>query len=87
MPKTSTTRRNHMADEILEKAASLFDERGYGNTPLQDIADAVGIARPSLYHYFRSKEVLLTTLVGRSTDSREEVAARVRAMEGSPGTG
>jgi AcrR family transcriptional regulator len=77
-------RHRHVADEILEKAAVLFDEQGYGQAALQDIADAVGIARPSLYHYFRSKEDILAALVDRATATREEILEQVRGTEGDP---
>jgi AcrR family transcriptional regulator len=74
-------RHRHIADEILEKAAVLFDTQGYGQAALQDIADAVGIARPSIYHYFRSKEDILSVLVDRTTESREAIVRAVRATE------
>ncbi|HET6952478.1 MAG TPA: TetR/AcrR family transcriptional regulator [Acidimicrobiales bacterium] len=74
-------RHRHIAEEILDKAAVLFDTQGYGQAALQDIADAVGIARPSIYHYFRSKEEILSVLVDRTTGSREEIVRTVRAME------
>jgi AcrR family transcriptional regulator len=37
----------------------LFDQSGYHQTSMQEIADAVGIRKPSLYHYFKSKDELL----------------------------
>lgn len=44
---------------VLEAAAALFDERGYHATSLRDIADEAGLAKATLYHYFRSKDELL----------------------------
>jgi TetR/AcrR family transcriptional regulator, cholesterol catabolism regulator len=45
--------------EILDAAARVFHERGYESTSIQDIADAVGILKGSLYYYIESKEDLL----------------------------
>lgn len=39
-----------------------FAERGYRGTSIQDIADALGIAKGSLYFYFKSKEDLLVSI-------------------------
>jgi len=84
MSKSPTVRHQQVAEDILAKAGTLFDELGYGRTSLQDIADAVGIARPSLYHYFRSKEEILAVLVERTTLSREVIADEVARMEAPP---
>jgi AcrR family transcriptional regulator len=45
--------------EIVGKAAELFDARGFHATSMEDIADAVGLRKPSLYHYFKSKDEIL----------------------------
>jgi AcrR family transcriptional regulator len=45
--------------EIISTAARLFDEAGYANTSMEDLAKAVGIAKPTLYHYFGSKDEIL----------------------------
>lgn len=48
--------------EIVHCAAARFDARGYHRTSMEDIADAVGIRKPSLYHYFKSKEDILISI-------------------------
>jgi AcrR family transcriptional regulator len=41
----------------------LFAERGYDATSVRAIVEAAGVAKPTLYYYFRSKEGLASALV------------------------
>lgn len=45
--------------EILRAAARIFSELGFRQATLEDVAGALGMTRPSLYHYARSKDILL----------------------------
>src|SRR5579859_6755644 len=59
----ASTRRALVEQEIYEQATRLFALRGFAGTSIQDVADAVGLTRPALYHYVKSKEELLSKLV------------------------
>lgn len=48
---------------ILLAASELFARRGYFGTSTRDIADAVQIKQPSLFHHFDAKHVIFRTLV------------------------
>jgi AcrR family transcriptional regulator len=47
---------------ILRAAARLFRERGFEQTRLTDIADALNITKPALYYYVGNKEEILITI-------------------------
>jgi AcrR family transcriptional regulator len=55
-PTTAADRRRAA---IIALAAKLFDEHGYANVSMEQIALAAGLAKPSLYHYFRGKDEIL----------------------------
>jgi AcrR family transcriptional regulator len=50
-------------EAIIAAAASVFRTKGYHAATMQDIADAVGILKGSLYHHFASKDELLHLIV------------------------
>ena len=44
---------------ILNQAAQLFARQGYAATSMNEVAQACGLSKPAIYHYFRDKYALL----------------------------
>ena len=78
---------------VIALAADLFDRGGYASISMEQIAAAAGIAKPTLYHYFRSKDEILRgvhesfigTLLERQDErvlvpSKEEQEQRQRSV-------
>src|SRR5262245_45693763 len=84
-------------ERIVAVAAAIFAREGYRNTDIQDVADALGIGKGSIYRRFPSKQDLFLAAVdsGMSelrdrvhaaadaeTDPLEQIRAAVRAYLG-----
>ncbi len=52
-------------DEVLNRAMLLFWRRGFGATSMQDIAQATGVLRGSLYHAYGDKQALFLKIYER----------------------
>lgn len=50
--------RDEVRKKIIATAHTIFHEKGYTNTTMADIATALGVTKPTLYHYFDAKEDL-----------------------------
>jgi len=71
-------------DRILDNAAVLFAEFGYNATSVRDIAAALGITAPALYHHFRSKEDLFCATHARGIDTILQAAEEAIAGHSDP---
>ncbi|HYP83574.1 TetR/AcrR family transcriptional regulator [Variovorax sp.] len=47
---------------ILAQAANLFAQRGYPATSMNQVAQACGLSKATLYHYYRDKYALLVSI-------------------------
>ena len=56
-------RKELVREQLMDIAAQLFDSKGYAQTSINDIAQAIGLGRSAVYHYFRNKEEILAALV------------------------
>jgi AcrR family transcriptional regulator len=64
-------------DDVVEAAARVFSEKGFGGASLEDVANEVGMLKGSLYNYIDSKEDLLFAVV---RPDAEELLASAREL-------
>jgi DNA-binding response OmpR family regulator len=67
--------------EVLDAAARIFAAKGFVETTIKDIADAVGVLKGSLYYYFSSKDELLYDVVARADDRAWAGIERAMALD------
>lgn len=54
---------------LLQQALILFRKEGYDATGVQKVADAAGVGKPTLYHYFGNKRGLLNAVLTTNLES------------------
>ena len=52
-----------MEQKIVSAAKKLFIEKGYEETNMTDIAAEIGINRPTLHYYFRTKDIMFKAVL------------------------
>lgn len=78
-PKSERTRRY-----IIEKAASLFNRKGYHGTSMSDILEATGLAKGGVYGHFKSKDdIALEAFTHAFYRVTEELAIRIKGKAGA----
>lgn len=76
--------RQSRRDAVLHVAASAFNRRGYANTTMDNVAEALQITKPTLYRYFKNKQQILFELHMHAMNHGEE-ALRLAHATGSTG--
>ena len=62
-------------DRILLRALELFSQKGYDATSVREICEAAGVTKPTLYHFYGSKEGVYRAIVEGSLERfRAEMA-------------
>lgn len=69
--------------DILVAASRLFWRHGYRGTTTREIATAVGIQQPSLFHFFPNKAAIMETLLSISIDDTLAASEAALVGEGS----
>lgn len=76
-PRRSDTRKRAVA-----VALELFNDKGYEQTALREVADRLGITKAALYYHFPSKEALLAAVI--DSQQREPVDELLRWVDDQP---
>ena len=61
---------------IVEVALELIADRGFAATSTREIAERLGVTKAALYYYFRTKDDLLSAIVGPATAELEALIER-----------
>ena len=71
-------------DMILNQAAALFARRGYPATSMNEVAEACGLSKPTLYHYFKDKYNLLVHIADGHVSRLQALVEEVEAQNLPP---
>ena len=74
---------NNARQRLLEAATELFAEKGYAGTSVRAIVDRVGVSKPVLYYYFKSKEGLFYAILEWAADVQQEILNEIFATSGT----
>jgi AcrR family transcriptional regulator len=66
---------------ILRAAARLFAERGFEGASMAELAQACGVSKPLLYHYYRDKQHILFDIADSYMNRLLAIVAQVRARK------
>jgi AcrR family transcriptional regulator len=79
MPRGRAQGYDEQREQILSRAARLFAKRGYTATSMNEVAEACGVSKPSLYHYVRDKHQLLVEIAAAHIARLEALVDAVEA--------
>jgi AcrR family transcriptional regulator len=71
-------------ESLLAVAVTVFNERGYEGTSMEDLSRRLGISKSSIYYHVDSKEQLLALALDRALDGLFAVTDEVLATAGTP---
>ena len=69
---------------ILAHAARLFAQRGYPATSMNQVAEACGLSKATIYHYFRDKYALLVSIADGHVSRLQLLVAEVGRGAAAP---
>jgi TetR/AcrR family transcriptional regulator len=71
-------------EAIVAHAAELFARQGYHATSMNQVAEACGLSKPALYHYYRDKDALLVHIADGHVSRLQVLVAEVLALKLKP---
>lgn len=81
MAKIRSKKNSSKKDVIIQKAARLFREKGFGAASMRDLAEHVGVEAASLYNHIQSKSEILQTICFKVAN---DFISHLDAVQSSP---
>jgi AcrR family transcriptional regulator len=79
MPRGRAPGYDDQREQILARAAALFAQRGYSATSMNEVAQACGLSKATLYHYYRDKYAMLVAITEGHVQRLQALVAEVDA--------
>ncbi|MDD2420990.1 MAG: TetR/AcrR family transcriptional regulator [Heliobacteriaceae bacterium] len=67
------------ADQIFRGAIDVFAEKGFDRATMDEVAERAGVAKGTLYYYFKGKEDLISFLM---EEGIQQLISRIKARSG-----
>ena len=84
MPRKRAPTFDAQRADILAAAARLFADQGFSATSMNQVAEACGVAKPTLYHYFQDKQALLAQICDSHVHALLTLVEEVKAQQLAP---
>jgi AcrR family transcriptional regulator len=81
MTATRRGRPGYDIESLLGVAVTVFNERGYDGTSMEDLSQRLGISKSAIYHHVASKDDLLRLAMDRALDGLFEVLDATRRLD------
>jgi len=75
---------DEQCESILARAGELFARQGYHATSMNQVAEAAGLSKATLYHYYAHKDALLAHIADEHVSRLQTLVAEVRALPVAP---
>ena len=79
MPRGRAKGYDDQREQILAHAATLFAQRGYPGTSMNEVAQACGLSKATLYHYYKDKYAILVAIAEGHVQRLHALVAEVSA--------
>jgi AcrR family transcriptional regulator len=84
MPRGRAKGYEDQREAILSCAATQFAQRGYPGTSMNEVAQACGLSKATLYHYYKDKYALLVSITEGHVQRLHALVAEVSAERLAP---
>lgn len=84
MSRTRSADYDQIRSGIVETTAALFAARGYAATSIGDIAQACACSKSRLYHYFESKEAILSSMLLEHVETLLQGGSEILGRDSDP---
>jgi AcrR family transcriptional regulator len=81
MTVTRRGRPGYDLESLLTVAVTVFNERGYDGTSMEDLSQRLGISKSAIYHHVTSKDALLRLAMDRALDGLFDALDRTRRLD------